>query len=262
MHGVLGFSQTFEWARSATAVNANGVYGKSVCTDGDGNVITVGSFRGTVDFDPGPGVLNLTGPNNMLNAYVQKLDADGNLVFAYGFGNMGDDGANDVAVDTDNNIYIAGYFFGSSDFDPGTGVSILTSVSNSTDGFVLRLDAAGAFLSAFSFGDTFEDAATTISANNDSYVVGGSFKGVVDFDPGAGNTWTDSNGLTTAFLARYTSSGLTNVSIPGGFTRVNSVMVAPNGDVYFAGTTQGGDFDPGWQVHGVPAVASMSYVCK
>lgn len=265
LHGVLGYSQTFEWARSATAANANGVYGKSVCTDGDGNVITVGSFRGTVDFDPGPGVHNLTGPNNVLNAYIQKLDANGNLVFAHGFGNMADDGANDVAVDPDNNIYIAGYFSGPVDFDPGTGISMLTSVSNSTDGFVLRLDPAGAFLSAFSFGAAFEDAATAISANNDSYVVGGSFKGVVDFNPGAGNTWTDSNGETKAFLARYTSSGFTNVSIPGDVTRVNSVKVDANGDVYFAGMTHGGDFDPGMQVYNLatsPTFSYTSYVCK
>ena len=217
MHAFTGFSQSLEWGRSAG--NSAYAYGKSVATDGAGNVITVGSFQGTVDFNPGAGVHNLSAPGTTWNAYIQKLDADGNLVFAYGFGNIGDDGANDVAVDTDNNIYIAGYFFGSSDFDPGTGVSILTSVSNSTDGFVLRLDAAGAFLSAFSFGAASGDTATTISANNGSYVVGGSFQGVVDFDPGPGNTMSNSNGPTTAFLARYTSSGLTNVSIPGGFTR-------------------------------------------
>jgi len=54
--------------------------GSSIRTDASGNVYTSGSFHDTVDFDPGPGIKNLTslGENDV---FVQKLDAFGDLLW-------------------------------------------------------------------------------------------------------------------------------------------------------------------------------------
>lgn len=38
----------------------NGTYGKSIITDGLGNIYTTGQFFGTCDFDPGINIFNLT----------------------------------------------------------------------------------------------------------------------------------------------------------------------------------------------------------
>ncbi|MDK9722999.1 MAG: DUF4347 domain-containing protein [Rhodospirillales bacterium] len=56
-----------------------------VVVDGSGNVYTVGSFNGTVDFDPGAGTSNLTSAG-ATDIYVQKLDATGALVWARAMG--------------------------------------------------------------------------------------------------------------------------------------------------------------------------------
>ncbi|MBP6512770.1 MAG: hypothetical protein KA347_08880, partial [Bacteroidia bacterium] len=56
------FAQGYVWSRGF--LGASDVYGKTVATDAAGNVFTSGYFTGTVDFDPGAGVYNLTSAGN------------------------------------------------------------------------------------------------------------------------------------------------------------------------------------------------------
>ncbi len=49
--------------------------------DKNNNVIIGGVFNNTVDFDPGPGILNITSSAHM-QAFIVKLDNDGSLIWA------------------------------------------------------------------------------------------------------------------------------------------------------------------------------------
>ena len=55
---------------------------QDVATDSTGAVYSVGSFAGTTDFDPGPGSFPLTaqGPSAETDAFISKLDSEGNFV--------------------------------------------------------------------------------------------------------------------------------------------------------------------------------------
>ena len=55
---IKAYSQEFEWAKQIGGLNAQVT--EAIITDTAGNVYTAGWFRGTVDFDPGPGIYNLT----------------------------------------------------------------------------------------------------------------------------------------------------------------------------------------------------------
>ncbi len=50
-----------------------------------------------------------------------------------------------IAVDNSGNVYTTGYFNGSVDFDPGAGISTLTSAGD-WDVFISKLDASGNFV--------------------------------------------------------------------------------------------------------------------
>ena len=57
-----------------------------------------------------------------------------------------------VAIDATGAVYVAGYFSGTVDFDPGTGTNSHTApVDNS--GFVVKLDSGGNFAWAQVLGD-------------------------------------------------------------------------------------------------------------
>jgi len=100
--------------------------------DTDGNVYTAGRFSGLADMDPGPRTENLLG--RFRTPYVQKLDINGQLIWARTMGPNGSGRVKDLSLDQHGNIYIIGdlvglnYETGDSliaDVDPGPGVHLV-----------------------------------------------------------------------------------------------------------------------------------------
>lgn len=76
-------AQAFQWAKNIIANTVDPLYGvtvTSITIDQSGNLITVGSFSGTYDFDPGPGIFNLSASMNTC-IFISKLD---NGVISFG----------------------------------------------------------------------------------------------------------------------------------------------------------------------------------
>ena len=131
--------------------------GFGVAVDGSGNVYTTGNFDGTADFDPGSGTENLSsaGGSGDNDVFVSKLSSSGEFVWAKSF--VGTDAGCDpmdwmcsnnyevgysIAIDGSSNVYAAGYFVETVDFDPGSGTENLTS-AGSGDAFIVKLNSAG-----------------------------------------------------------------------------------------------------------------------
>jgi hypothetical protein len=167
--------------------------GGSVAVDGAGNVLVAGYFDDTIDFGSGP--LATAGGRDM---FVAKFSSAGKLGWSKSFGGVGPTsiaGAS-IAVDKAGGITLFGNF--SSSIDLGGGP--LTS-DGSNDIFVAKLDAAGSYLWARSFGDMGLQAAGRgcvglIGATN--IVVAGSFQNTIDLGGGP----LTSSGGRDAFLAR------------------------------------------------------------
>ena len=123
------------WARSMGGPGPD--YGFSISIDDVGNVYFIGSFQYTVDFDPGAGTTNLTSVDS-LDIYINSLDSNGNFVKAKSMGGIQSDFGNDIAEDSDGNVYITGSFRDTVDFDPGIKTRTLTSAGEQ-DIFVSKL---------------------------------------------------------------------------------------------------------------------------
>lgn len=241
---------TFTWAKQFSGLNDQ--QGQSVAVDGSGNVITVGEFGDVADFDPGAGTFTLS-PGSNYDAFISKVDAFGNFVWAKQIGiNTTGDFAYDVAVDGSGNIYLTGYFNGTSDFDPGAGVYNLTAPSFQQEVFICKLNSLGNFIWAKQIGGTQQDWAYSIAvdATNNVYTTG-FFSGVADFDPGAGIFNMTSSGPTDIFVSKLDGSGnfVWAKQFAGGGTNFSvgrGISVDASGNVYTTGNFIGTiDFDPG-----------------
>ena len=79
--------------------------------DDTGSVYSTGQFKGLGDFDPGPGTCNLIASNGYPNAFVSKLDGDGNFVWANNIGGSGYyDAGYGLVLDNAGNVYATGSF--------------------------------------------------------------------------------------------------------------------------------------------------------
>ncbi len=193
-------AQNVDWVRSFG--NTGNEYGRSVTTDGIGNVYTTGTFTGTVDFDPGASVHNLvsTGADDI---FIVKLNVTGNFLWAKSFGNTGfSDRSNCIKVDSQGNVYVTGWFTGTVDFNPGPATFTLSALTG-YDAFILKLDASGNFLWAANFGAhsiQINGPSLAISQAGDLYLVG-YFGATVDFDPGPGTFSLTSAGVYDVFIS-------------------------------------------------------------
>lgn len=168
---------------------------KSTTLDAAGNIYIAGTFVGTGDFDPGPGVFNLTsaGSSNSIDAYILKLDSSGNFLWVKQIENEHVCEALTITLDDAGNIYIGGVFSGSTDFDPGAGTYILETSPSQTanavnDAFLLKLDNNGNFIWAKQFGGNISNnAVNDVAVDHAGNVyAGGIFQAASDFDPGPG----------------------------------------------------------------------------
>jgi hypothetical protein len=121
----LDVSGNFVWAKLLSGTSINYYYSIGIVVPG--NLYITGSFAGTVDFDPGPGIYNLTSIGNG-DIFIASLDSSGNFGWAAAMGGGDSDYGNSIAVDFLGNVYTTGGFEGIVDFDPGTGIFNLTSV--------------------------------------------------------------------------------------------------------------------------------------
>src|SRR5262249_50849164 len=85
--------------------------GRGVATDSLGNVYLTRFVSGTVDFDTGPGVANLT-PAGQSVGYVAKYSPTGALIWLRSIQGSGNSACNAIAVDASDNVYVAGGFSG------------------------------------------------------------------------------------------------------------------------------------------------------
>lgn len=235
------------WSVSAGDISTEEAVHTAV--DGAGNVYVTGSFRTTVDFDPGPGVTALAASNNSDDIFLAKYDPDGALVWVHGFGNTAVDRGYGVACDGSGNVLITGHFRLTVDFDPGAGTASLTAAGNS-DIFVAKYTSGGDYVWAGRMGGTMADRGHAIVADSDgAALVAGYFIGSADFDPGAGTTTLNAGGTTGCFAMKLNADGtLAWARFVGAGASDIAYGIATDGDdaAYVTGTVTGAvDFDPG-----------------
>lgn len=186
----LDASGNFVWARQVTSNDMMWCY--AIAIDPGGSLSATGIFEGTVDFDPGTGIYNITSLGQ--NAFVLKLDPSGNFAWAGSFVTQGGVVGNSIAMDAGGNVYTAGHFNDSTDFDPGPGLNIFVPLAYN-HAFINKLDAAGNFVWTLQIESNSGSHAQALALHGNSIYLAGVFYDNADLDPGPGmlNMYTDNN---------------------------------------------------------------------
>ncbi len=239
----IAFSQNiaYQWIKQIGGVNNDNAL--DVKIDAMNNVFVVGVFKGTVDFDPGIAVSNLTSVSNQ-DAFVAKYDSVGNLLWAKNFGYAL---CRHVIIDKSGNIILNGFFTGTVDLDPGAGQTLVTSNGNS-DFFISKFTTSGNFIWGKGGGGTGVDDATSLDVDelNNVYATG-QFYSTVDFDMGIGvYNLTAVAGGNTYILKMDSLGNFTWVKLFTGVSAGRVLKLDKQNQIYTMGEFAGNiDFDPG-----------------
>lgn len=244
----------FIWAKNIGAVGSI-TNPRGIAMDITGNVYVTGYYDTIVDFDPGPGIFNLT-PNGSNDVFILKLNSTGNFVWAKNFGgsNAGV-GPESITIDLAGKIYITGGFGGNVDFDPNAGISNLNSGSTGAT-FISKLDTSGNFIWAKCItGSSIYNRGFDIAYDSFGNVyTTGHFWGDCDFDPGPGTYTLDPPPSqfsdASVFISKLDASGnfIWAKKLgrkPYGVYDGYSIAIDASDNVYTTGSYEVGDFDPG-----------------
>jgi hypothetical protein len=242
---LISSAQNKGWFKQIGGAIGDGV--RDITIDKQGNKYLTGSFRDTVDFDPGDSSFILVSSEH--NAvYVLKLDPCDKFLWARSFGGTGVNDGYTVSVDEMGNVYVLGNFHGTGDFDPGIGTTILTS-DDKNDIFILKLNSTGHFVWAKRLGGSGQDIGNSMTLFNNNISIIGYFEDSINLDPGITNTTLISEGFYDIFILQIDLNG--NIKWAkkiGGTSRCygNSITSDSKGELISTGYFQGtADFDPG-----------------
>ena len=252
---VATIAQNLNWVKNLGNTSNTGQ--SYIENDGSGNIYISGGFIGTLDFDPGVGVANLTSQNTTGgDQYILKLDPNGNFLWVKQWNlNPTNNSPNDglpIKV-TQNGIFVTGAFTGTSDFNPGTSVNNLTvNGSGWWDAFLLKLDLNGNYIWAQRYGGTIIDCGRNIAfdSNNNIYLIG-YFSGTADFDISSATNSLSPNGGADVFILKLDANGsFIWVKKIGGTADDDfaSIEIDSQNNIYFGGgyySSSSIDMDPG-----------------
>jgi hypothetical protein len=127
--------------------------------------------------------------------------------WAKSIGGTFDDIGQSIAVDDSGNVYIAGRYYGTVDFDPGlAGISNLTSTGS--DAFIAKYDRFGNYIWAKNINSNCSSECRSIALDylGNVYVTGW-FCGTADFDPDLFGTALLNSVYPDIFIAKYDING-------------------------------------------------------
>lgn len=182
---------------------------RAVVIDSCKSVILVGRYESYMSFD---GEETFVEPDTLGNIFVAKYDSEGDPLWSRQLGDAAIQGATSIAVDDEDNIFVAGEFMGALQI----GDTTLTNPNPPpadmmtppvTHVFVAKLGEDGAPLWGTSFGDPtnlFPTTSADIAVDTQGRViVMGNFAGIVDFGGGA----RDSGMVADTYLVKYEAGG-------------------------------------------------------
>lgn len=214
------------WARKAGGNSYD--EGRGIAVDSAGNVFITGHFQGTATFTSTN--VNSSGESDV---FIAKYNSQGTLVWVRKAGGNDFDEAHALALDAGGNLYLTGSFDATATF----GSTTLTNTSASSDIFIAKCDANGAFLWARRAGGISDDSGNGVALDAATNVyVTGFFSSNAVFS--TTNLIASGTSASDIFIAKYDSGGaFAWVRQAGGINQDagNGIAVDASGNILVTG---------------------------
>ena len=177
---IIKFSSKGEliWARRLGGLNHD--EGFCVAVDRQNNVIVCGTVEGTADLngdgDTADPSETQSGVYGLVDAFVAKLDSDGNTLWFKRIGGASNDGAKSAAADTSGNIIIGGHMIGNADLngdgDTSDSYEVPTpDVNGASDAFVSVFGSDGNHVWSKRLGGVGSDQINAVASDSAGNVI-------------------------------------------------------------------------------------------
>ncbi len=191
--------------------------GNGIAIDTSNNIYITGYSKGDLDNNTNSG---------KSDAFLMKFDSGGSKQWTKLIGTSSDDIANDIIIDSSNNIYITGYSNGYFDNHTNTGNS---------DIFISKYNSTGNKQWSKLFGSNLDDVGNELALDSLSniYITGFS-RGNLDNKTNSGNS--------DIFISKYNSDGSnqkTELLGTSSDDKAYSVQLDSNNQIYITGYTNG-----------------------
>lgn len=245
---------TFRWVN--TLLGTEAVHTKDISINHTLNeIIIVGEFSDTADFDPTSSINNITS-NGYIDLFYQRIDTSGNVLNTLRLGGSNMDLYTDITYLNNGDKIWAGSYNSVMDLDPGVGVSMSTSGSTFGNSFIIKLDINDNLINIAEFvgsngstSNSFRSIDITNDITNGIYWLGSYYGSTADFDPSSAGSVRPSIGSysNTFILKLDTSFNFEWVKVIDGnyISDSKTIEISSSNDIYITGYfTDTIDFDP------------------
>ncbi len=203
-------SGVYQWAYGVGQLSSN-VTSRAMKVQSNGDIIVGGSFNaiGLIDFNPA--TPSYTVPNAGSNdGFVAKYNNLGVLQWAFNIGDVSGDYVTAVDADAAGNVYFAGDFQGTPDFDPSASTYPIAS-TGMQDFFYCKFTITGTLIWAKNLGGTLGDGVSHMKLDNLGNLILTGYMQSTDFDADPLPTATVTlnkvgGGLQDMFVGKYDNS--------------------------------------------------------
>ncbi|MEP7196158.1 MAG: T9SS type A sorting domain-containing protein [Saprospiraceae bacterium] len=214
----------------------NDVQGLKIHKDPIGDLIITGSFAGEIQFDYSNN-FNKSSSIGDQDYFILKLDANGNFKWVKTFGSKLRENIFDSNIDDLGNIYIAGIYSDSIDFDPSNKVNLKIPIGIYYNAFVQKLNSKGELIWVHSYDPNVLIWKLEIS-ENDNIILLGNYNNTSDLDPSPIQKLFTSKGQSDIFITKMNSNGQIDwVKSYGGkgIESGESLKVSNSGEIFITG---------------------------
>jgi hypothetical protein len=205
----------------------------SIGTDGAGNVYLGGYFSSaSLNFN---NFIKLMNPSST-DAFLAKYNSGGTCQWAQKISASGSDECSNIAVDKTGNVFLAGYYSGST-LSLSSGVTL--NNIGSYDGFFAKYSTTGNCVWAQKISGTSSDYSNSVAIDNigNVYVVGNFMSTLLNFNKGISLNNSNNNN-NDVYVAKYTSAGSclwAERIIGSGNDNINFITVKDSNNIYITG---------------------------